>query len=97
MSGGPLGVLYSFVVCLCDELDLERVQPVQAAGSAGQAVVAGGAAPGAEECSPGAAATAGREAEEGSAGEATAELLETESTEEYQGLRRLRMSTRLVE
>lgn len=35
MPGGPMGVLYSAVVCLCDEPDLERLQPVQAARLAG--------------------------------------------------------------
>lgn len=83
MSGGPVAVLCGVMVCVCHESDLERVQPVQAARAAGQAVAAGGAAPGAEECGPGAAAAAGGAAEEGGAREA-AELLEAET--EYSGL-----------
>lgn len=69
MPGGPVGVLYSAVVCVRDEPDLERLQPVQAAGLAGQTVAAWRAALCSEERSLGAAAAAGREAEEGGARE----------------------------
>lgn len=83
MSGGPVALLCSVMVCVRHEPDLERLQPVQAARAAGPAVPAGGAAPGSEKCGPGAAAAAGGEVEEGGAREA-ADLLEAET--EYSGL-----------
>lgn len=92
MSRGPVGVLCSVVVCVCHEPDLERVQSVQATGSAGAAVAAGRAARSAAQCCTRAATTAGGEAAPRSARETTAYTLETKA--EYQGLRRLRMSFR---
>lgn len=92
LSGGPVGVLCSVVVCVCHEPDLERVQPVQAASAAGSTGAAGRAARSVAQRCTRAATTTGGEAAPRSARETTAFILET--TSEYQGLRRLRMSSR---
>lgn len=92
MSWRPMGVLCSVVVCVCHEPDLERVQPVQAAGAAGTVSSVRRATRSAAQRCTRAAATPGGEATPRGARETTADLLET--TAEYQRLRRLRMSIR---
>lgn len=92
VSGGPVGLLCSVVVCVCHEPDLKRVQPVQAAGATGATGATGRAARSVAQRCTGAAAAAGGEAAPRSAGETTSYFLETQA--EYQRLRRLPMSTR---
>lgn len=92
MSGRPVGVLCSVVVCVCHEPNLERVQPIQAAGNARAANTSRRAAYRAAERGPRTAAATSGEATPRGAFQTAAHLLET--TAKYQGLRRLRMSVR---